>query len=230
MSSLESTIWFSDRLDPERLAHWFGEAATFLGMECRISCGKSMEPNSKETWEQSIGRYSLYEFYGESKWEFRSDRSPIKGKILWPIYKPEGQIGSIQFDMFWQHTRKVSKNSFGEIDALVRFCYYLSYAVSADKLIVDPSDLPSDIIKERYDRMIALGSQMVLTKIDWICGVRRSGDQFAKLELLADSIEPPAQSEDFAIFVLNPQPFDYEIEADRLKVREIEAKMFPQSF
>lgn len=229
MSSLQATIRFRDKLDPKRLSHWFGQASSLFDMQCMVSCGKTFEINSEETWINSIARYPSYEFTGETKWEFQGNDTPIKGKVIWPIYDPSSMTASIQFDIFWDHHRKVQQNRFEDISVLIKFCYFLSYSVRAISLLVEPSRLPPEMVEERYARWIALKSQHTLTNLDWICGIRLSDSQYGPLERLCKKIVPPSITEEFAIFVLNAKPFDYKLEEDRKQVREIEMKVFESS-
>jgi hypothetical protein len=203
----------------------FARAAEEVQLTPTLLQSGELHPNSSAAWGKAISSFSPYEYTGEVKWEFQGAAGAIRGRVTWPIASPVPIPSTVEFDMYWRHSKVEKKKVFSFFDPArtTRFLHSLCSAVAARALLVEPHRLPPPIANHRYQRFQRLHSAMTLPNVDWVFGLRSNDVQCQRLDATRDSFYLISQSGDFTLYMITENPLDYSSPEDLSRLASIEA-------
>lgn len=162
---------------------------------------------------------------GEVGWRLESDGVYIQGAVTWPIAANpiSMRFGMLRGSLHWKRPGRPRNGGYSFVDTaeLCGFLHDLADSVAARGICVE-AEAPHAISQMRYERF-RRSAGLTMPNIDWIFGLRADDPQHAKMESGLDACRRVIRRNDFTIFVLKDDPFDYDSPDDLERLAHVES-------
>lgn len=229
MIKMRVTFWFRKTLMNETVIKGLNSACSLLRLDVNFLIKGHSKPASIRVWNEIYNGYKEYEYVGEAKWIMNGESGQLNGKIYWPIQNPGNLPGTVEFDFSWDEKKKskrkdISTYVFDDVELLLNFLHKLAASVSADRLLIEPARLPTDLLMSRYERFKRIENK-TLTNIDWIFGIKSTDKQNQDFKEILNLIHKRTEVAGFVIYALTPNPLSYKSEDDIEFIKSVEEKI-----